>query len=93
MRRIALMFAVAALVAVAVVGCNEWAKPAKVDRPNMSNVEVEVLFTDADGYTVKRFTDGGIARYYVTPGPSRVVHQVPQGKSSRPEEITTAGPK
>lgn len=63
-------------------------------------IQVEILFRDADGYTVKRFEDrtNGI-HYYVTPGPARLETRysrtVSNGKTStttyHTQAIETAG--
>ncbi len=74
MRRIAM------LVAVLSLGC-----AGKAEKSVQVNAEfkVETLFTDADGYTVKRFRDNGEWRYYVTPGPAAVISPVDDGKHHR----------
>ena len=47
-------------------GCEE---PAASYKPvNNSTYSVNVLFTDDDGFTVKRFRDHGEYHYYVTKG-------------------------
>jgi hypothetical protein len=38
-----------------------------VEQTNNPDVKSEVLFTDAEGYTVKRFYDNGRYHYYVLP--------------------------
>jgi hypothetical protein len=70
----------ALLALVLCCGCSEISgRPAKTDNPSAS---VQVLFTDSDGYTVKRFEDKGRFHYYVTPGPAKVAYEVQEGKSS-----------
>jgi hypothetical protein len=69
-----------------------------VIKPESENVttsnqsaRITVLFTDADGYTVKKFTDNYRDHYYVTPGPARVITHYPSGKAQLPEGVTTVG--
>lgn len=54
-----------------------------------SEVKVERLFTDSNGYTVMRFNDGGQYHYYVVPGPARIETNIRQGKVVRQETIDT----
>jgi len=79
---------VALVAACLCCGCQEISgKPAKTDNPGAT---VEVLFTDADGYTVKRFQDKNRYHYYVTPGPAKVAYEVQEGKSSRQAVVQTS---
>lgn len=65
-----------ALALLAIAGCEDPKKPTNVPAGTAATdnqtFTVETLFTDADGYTVKRFSDCGQVRYYVTPGPAFV---------------------
>jgi hypothetical protein len=51
-------------------------------------IKAQVVFTDEDGYTVKRFNDGNNYRYYVTPV-GRVESIEQKGKTQRPDSIQT----
>lgn len=73
-----------------VCGCG--VSPVKVDSTDNRQTTVDVLFTDQDGYTVKRFYDGSY-RYYVTPGPARAEWSRTAGKVVVPESISTAPEK
>jgi hypothetical protein len=66
------------LAALVLCGCNKAITKKQVGRTDNAEADVEVLFTDADGYTVKRFMDNGYPRYYVTPGPAKVASVIPQ---------------
>ena len=81
MRRIAIF---AALV---LGGCAHSAE--RSDEATNKEFRVYVLFTDSDGYTVKRFVDAGQYRYYVTPGPGIVVGRV-GGKNARDVGMPTS---
>lgn len=82
MKRILLF---SALLAVSGCTCNsDDTVERTIHNTNEKHYKAEVLFTDADGYTVKRFKDGEYYRYYVTPGPSMV-------QSVIPEQHTTMG--
>lgn len=50
---------------VLAVGCD--IQPARIERTSNPRVTVEVLFTDPEGCTVKRFRDGDHYHYYATP--------------------------
>ena len=64
----AMLLAAACLMGLA-VGCDD-RPPASVATPaNNPAYQVDSLFTDADGYTVKRFRDRDEYRYYVV-GPA-----------------------
>lgn len=64
-------------------GCNNSAE--KTENVSNKSFDVEVLFTDSDGFTVKRFQDGGYYRYYVT-GPTDAAsvseHSTSNGKQT-----------
>jgi hypothetical protein len=69
--------AIVAALALVVGGLVWWGfrtsiRPAAHSLTTNHTAQVDVLFTDADGYTVKGFRDGGEYHYYVTPGPARV---------------------
>ena len=48
-------------------GCSVSIEETSRKKTSNNQVQVEVLFTDDEGYTVKRFNDKGHWRYYVTP--------------------------
>lgn len=76
-----------------IVGCSGSAEAVK--RSTNSEYNVEVLFTDHDGFTVKRFVDGGRAHHYVTPSGAVVnTHLESQGKTTttRSEIVPTVVP-
>lgn len=77
------------LVWFALVGCVNQIDPVMTKNSGV-NAKIETLFTDEDGYTVKRFYDHGHYRYYVTPGPAKTISVFQNGKLLIPEEIGTA---
>jgi len=54
-----------------------------------SEFAVDTLFTDSDGYTIKRFHDNGRFHYYVTPGPAKTIGVVQNGKAKFDDMIET----
>jgi hypothetical protein len=57
-------------------------KAVGVENTNNPNVKSESLFTDAEGYTVKRFYDNGRYHYYVVPaGEVREAQEEQSGKT------------
>lgn len=70
-------------------GCEEPERP-KTQTTNSKNYTVDVLFTDADGFTVKRFHDGGRDHYYVIGAAMGTESTQRAGKISYPEQIPTA---
>lgn len=80
------------LVALFLAGCaNSGISKSKTDNPSIATVDV--LFTDADGFTVKRFYDAGRFCYYATPGPSVVTYSHTDGKTTTIHSIPTAKDK
>lgn len=78
------------LVLVLLVGCDKTnPKPFGSTETNNSTIKVEHLFTDEDGYTVKRFNYGQSTYVYVTPGPALVRQTYPVGKLRVHREIPT----
>lgn len=52
------------------------------------NSEPEVLFTDSEGYTVKKFRYAGTTHFYVVPaGSVHVVHS--DGETTRADSVVT----
>ena len=80
---------------VGLIGCQQ-PKPnvIKEEKTNNNEIKVEVLFTDEDGFTVKRFFDEGHYRYYVTPGPADagggVTIQQGKARITKTENVPTA---
>jgi hypothetical protein len=70
------------VVMLAASGC--MADAEKNEKVSNKSVKVEVLFTDDEGFTVKRFYDGHY-RYYVTPA-GRTLTDYQQGKNHRVRE-------
>jgi hypothetical protein len=86
MKRIIVVMCVALLLC----GCGHKVTGTKTVTSNPT-AEVEILFVDSDGYTVKRFFDQGRYHYYVTPGPAKTVNLVPSGKTSDSQTVQTLG--
>ena len=70
----------AVMLALVSIGCD---KPAQSTyTPSNSNFQVEVLFTDNEGFTVKRFADGSRNYYYVTgPGAAQIQWEISGNKN------------
>ena len=82
---------------VALAGCDDATHAKASQASDNSAYNVSVLFTDSDGFTVKRFwdrpTDGGGGQYvyYATgPGDARTEFRVQQGKTSVKKSVSTA---
>jgi hypothetical protein len=87
MNKLKLALSVFAILSLA--GC---AAPAQQSTSSSNpSVDVEVVLTDKDSYTVKRFWSGGTRYYYVTPGPARVTHMETQGKQTTNISVDTIG--
>lgn len=52
--------------------------PERKEKTTNDSAKVEVLFIDADGYTVKRFYDNTDWRYYVTPAGGEMIERPPK---------------
>ena len=73
---------------LATVGCASKVEPK--EKYKAGEAEVEVLFTDKNGYTVHRFKDEGRSVYYVTgPGPAKTKFDHAEGKTTVPVFVQT----
>lgn len=70
-----------ALTVCVLVGCNRH-EPVTTQSTGNGGFTVDVIGKDADGYTIKRFNDGGKDIYYITPGPASVFDEHQQGKTT-----------
>lgn len=55
------------LLCLGLIGCCGHTTPVSSGKTTNKDVQVETLFTDEEGYTVKRFTDNYRDHYYVVP--------------------------
>lgn len=64
--------------------------PTSTERVGNGKLEIQVLGTDKEGYTVKRFSDNGYNHYYVTGPTDTMTHTgLAAGKSTRYETTPT----